>query len=781
MKGLKRFTCMLLVTAMVFSLVACGKSGDSGNKAADNGGAYITREVELPGKDIYLENFAVANDVVYFTYYDSNPYMVETEGSVESEETDQEPNSKTKLARVEADGSNYTEISYERKLDDIQGISVDDQGNIWLLEFSYAVSDSAADDSEEDAAAGDVRENGTQEYALVKIDADGKEQPSYTDLSAILSPGAEGEMASPQDMAIDKDGNIYLSVYFSGENSDKSCVCVLDSGGKELFELEVDYVDEFVRTAQGAICLPTYESFESEGFLVKEIDVSKKAWGKEYSIGSNYYYGIFSGTDYDFTLYDGSKLYGYDIKSEKTTTILDTLSAGVTDSYFDNVAALSEGRFIYISYDYESNGTSLMLLVPVDEELNANKTEITLACYYLDSALRSKIAKFNNDNEEYKISVTDYSTYSTVEDWNAGITKLNTEITAGNIPDIICSSEILPTQQYAKKGLLEDLYPYIDNDEELSRDSFLPNILRALETDGKLYEMASSFYLSSLVGNSDIVGTEMGWTFDELMAVSDSLAEGATLFGPYFTKSLLIEYIMYAISAQFVDWSAGKCSFDSANFIRLLELANTLPTEYEHGDEDEQVDEYTLLYEGRQVLSTVALTSPQMMQMYNKMFNGKANYIGFPVSEGVGTTISLGLSVGITTASKHKDAAWEFIRELFTEEYQSEIGFGIPTNKAGFDAAMKKSMEKELDDDGNEISTGGMAFGGGFTFEFYAATQEEVDQFTALIDSASGTTNYNPSLNEIITEETTAYFEGAQTAKRTAEIIQDRVTKYINE
>ena len=49
--------------------------------------------------------------------------------------------------------------------------------------------------------------------------------------------------------------------------------------------------------------------------------------------------------------------------------------------------------------------------------------------------MRDMVAKFNKTNTEYRMKVTDYSQYATNDDYTAGITKLNTEIIAGKVPD----------------------------------------------------------------------------------------------------------------------------------------------------------------------------------------------------------------------------------------------------------------------------------------------------------------------------------------------------------
>ena len=67
------------------------------------------------------------------------------------------------------------------------------------------------------------------------------------------------------------------------------------------------------------------------------------------------------------------------------------------------------------------------------------KTELTLACFWLNYDLRSQIVLFNKTNADYRIVVKDYAEYSSDGDPSAGLTKLNTEIISGNAPDLIAN------------------------------------------------------------------------------------------------------------------------------------------------------------------------------------------------------------------------------------------------------------------------------------------------------------------------------------------------------
>jgi primosomal protein N' len=92
-------------------------------------------------------------------------------------------------------------------------------------------------------------------------------------------------------------------------------------------------------------------------------------------------------------------------------------------------------------------------------------------------------------------------------------------------------------------------------------------------------------------------------------------------------------------------------------------------------------------------------------------------------------------------------------------------------------------QEYTVDEQGNRVpvSYGGMSMEGGMTVEFYAISQEEADQINALINSIEHIATNDDSLLNIINEEAAYYFSGEKTVDQVAEIIQSRMTIYINE
>lgn len=134
----------------------------------------------------------------------------------------------------------------------------------------------------------------------------------------------------------------------------------------------------------------------------------------------------------------------------------------MSSSYVYHLSAVSEKELYGVMADDMTGEEALMKFTKVDPKDVADKTVLTLACYYLDWEVRKYVVEFNKSNPDYRITITDYSQYDTDEDYTAGITKLNTDIVSGKMPDILLLNDNIPVESYAAKGLFEDLYFYID-------------------------------------------------------------------------------------------------------------------------------------------------------------------------------------------------------------------------------------------------------------------------------------------------------------------------------
>ena len=470
---------------------------------------------------------------------------------------------------------------------------------------------------------------------------------------------------------------------------------------------------------------------------------------------------------------------------------------------------LPDGRIATVettwASDFSSSTSELVLLSKVPASSLAQKTVLTLATQSLDYNIRSQIVKFNRTSPDFRIEVADYSEYNTEDDASAGLTKLNTEILAGNVPDIL-DLRGLNADQLGARGLLADLYPLLNGDSELSGHVF-DSVLKALESDGKLYRTASSFNLYAVTGAASVVGDTPGWTLKDFNAALQSMPEGCKPFADSITRSTILNACLNMEMGNLIDWNTGECHFDSTTFTDILEFAAMFPATSESSGfgfgfgfgGDNGPTEEERIAAGQQMLALSWLNSFDSFQTYNNMFGGDATYIGFPTSQGVGNALWFQDSgYAISAKCAYKDAAWQFLRLLFSKDYQSGVtAFGsFPTNKDLFQEKLTQAMTPEymkdengnylLDENGERIeqprnSGFGFGFGFGGGAEIYALTQEQGDEVMALVEGTDRIWNSDSAIMDTITAEAEAYFAGQKTAQEVAKLVQSKLTIYVNE
>ena len=367
----------------------------------------------------------------------------------------------------------------------------------------------------------------------------------------------------------------------------------------------------------------------------------------------------------------------------------------------------------------------------------------------------------------------------------------------------------MPYDSYAAKGLFADLYQLMDQDESFVRDNYLTNVMEALSTNGKLYRMCTSFYVTTLAGAASRVGNEPGWTMQEMMQALNA-AEGATLFANQ-TRETLQYQILSPMISQFIDSDTGRCSFDSQEFIDLITYIASAPesssngavgySEYSMGvretmamasnvgyynGESEYVSEETLLRTGKALLTNLYLSESRDLVYLKWRLNDTPTLIGYPTTEGNGGYIVPNTQLAISASSANLNACWDFMKFMLSEERQTrDDNYNFPMLRSAFEAYLDEGMHGYTwtDVDGVEHvepitfwdeSTGEPK-------EVDPLTRQEVDALNAYICSITRIQSYDNSLYEIITEELTNFFAGKKDAKTTVDVIQNRAQTYINE
>ena len=338
----------------------------------------------------------------------------------------------------------------------------------------------------------------------------------------------------------------------------------------------------------------------------------------------------------------------------------------------------------------------------------------------------------------------------------------------------------LPVRQYGRRGLLEDLLPYIRSDPDLGPEALMERVAEAAAQDGKLYQAFPSFTILTAAGRPELVGDRLRWTLADLAEAMKAMPEGGTALGAGREETL--ELLLPMLLDSFVDRDAGAASFDGEAFRALLEFCAACPAP-EDGESP-----YTRTQEGRQLLLPAELgTLEWEFILYPTAFGGKCSFVGYPREDGgAGSCFRLGDGVSMTAACRNKEAAWTFVRETFLPRYPTGTYFGsaYPINRADFDRMMAQAAAPELDENGQPAGAPSSFLilpDDSLTIPGRKPTREELEQFTALYDAVDQVYDPDEKLLSIVREGAGAYFAGDKSLADTVRLIQNRASLYLSE
>lgn len=410
---------------------------------------------------------------------------------------------------------------------------------------------------------------------------------------------------------------------------------------------------------------------------------------------------------------------------------------------------------------------------------------------------RSMVRSFNSRHQDVKVDLLEY----TDEHGRSAKDRLITEMLTGKIPDIIdlgkggYTTDNLPYPALVQKGYLEDLWPYIENDPELGREGVLEAPLKAAEVDGGLYAVFSKVKIWTLVGPESLVGDRKAWTLADLQEIYAAMPEGSTVLPYYVTKEQLFEMLSYRSIESYIDRDAGTCNFTGEKFKAALEFANSFPaafnmeTKPSSNSNEVALEAADRMLHGYQMLHQFTLNTPMDLQLFDACFGlgGKAVMIGFPMEDGsVGSGFDPTRTLGMSSACKNKEAAWLFLRELLLPKYKDmdalsqkrvpQLWEGIPVNRSDYDLLIKASASGKLTDAYHGMSVLGYP---GITY--HASPKSDIARFDDLVNSIELISLYDQTVYDIAHELAGAYFAGHKTLDEAAQLIQDRVSRYLDE
>lgn len=771
----------VLVFVSAVSFTACGKGKDKG-----------TDKEEKP-EYVYEADFKELGNLKMDSlsrscFNDGQIYMT---GSEIDYGKNYEINSlKNYLLQCSAEGNNIdkTEISGLKKNEYINTILLDDEKNLCLV---TSVQDYNRKENQNKS-----------QYYMMQVDKSGKTSGRIE----IKLDKKELDNFYLSDNAIFSDGK--LIVYFDK----KIYTFNKDGSADQTFELD-DYIESVFTANGGKTYVLSYKE-SAGGLCISEFDLKTGKTGEPAGLGNNSIYNITrvkEAANGNIYLSSNECLYEYDFKKRKAGIVFNWINVDIDGYSISDFVQMENGSFFVLNtiFDYSSissgDMSSEIEIATINKKKYSDtkqKEKLTLATVYLSMDIKREILKFNKMNDDYRIEVLDYSSYEDPDK------QMNLDISAGKIPDII-DVAYMPKELYIRKGFLADLYPLMDKDGEIKKEDIIDAVRTTIEHDGKLYYLPVLFRIHAFAGSKKLFGSMEGWSYEDMEKMYNAMPEGSS-FMYNMTSEWFVENMLNAQMENFINYDTKEVNLNSEEFVNMIEFSkNFKDNELDTSSDDSYImssgdiggdvtissndASYELIRKGNVLLKSMEMYDFSDIQINEKLYKDQGGYniISYPSSDKNNKVAisSSGNSFAISEKCENKEGAWKFLKRLYTYEFQKggvELS-GFPIRQDAMDKKMEYAMATKpyTDDDGTKVVpvTNYSYKFGDFKITLKPYTKEQMDIFRSVIGRIGleiDFVNYN-EISEIIKEETKAVYSGDKTAKEAADIIQSRVSIYVNE
>lgn len=460
----------------------------------------------------------------------------------------------------------------------------------------------------------------------------------------------------------------------------------------------------------------------------------------------------------------------WDKKSNTRTRLLELHGNGFNASTVsNNLLVNSQGELLICELD----GDIPCVFVLSEEELQ-KEDELRIA--YLtrlgSDALARPAKMFFQSNPELKLV---QEQCEKEEDREAARDRVFMELAAGRGPELMWVRE---EDMYVlqEKGLLMDMSELVQDD---IKEQIWPIVLQSGTVDGqlvgmKLYAQFDTIFVSDALWKGD------SWTLEDVLGIIESREDWDTAFmhewesiGPY---ELLSEVLLTDLDgSEFLDMEQGCCSFDSPEFIRLLEICKKYgQTEQERMTGEEQSGQ---LKEGNSVAWVGCMAGIPAFSSSMNMFGEGAHIVGFPTREGGKNYIMADNAYLVVNANaKHLEEIKGLLAYLLSydkqfEESDESVRMDVVRDSVVYNEFEEKYVLK-LSAKENVI----------MHIELKPDGTSWMEEYLAFVESCEPAPRwrYTP-VGMILSEELQPYFAGDKSAQEVVNIIQSRVSLYLAE
>ncbi len=364
--------------------------------------------------------------------------------------------------------------------------------------------------------------------------------------------------------------------------------------------------------------------------------------------------------------------------------------------------------------------------------------------------------------------------------------------------------------QICRRGLYEDLVPYLKKDGAVRLDDLMDNVKRIYgDGRGGIWGLSRGFTLSTGVTSADRTPElcEKGYmTLSDVLECVENLPEGVSLCRGWETekRDMLLSFLTHEKGyLAFVDTEAGTADFADPLFLRFLDALKAA---------ENAKDSAVAVYYGEPV---EAVRRGEILLNVNSYWSDPGSYaqnvlafgteeiaaVGYPSpypKRGAGTrTECVGNAYVILKSSARPDLAWEIIRGII-DSYHFHDPDGFSEGSAFFPVLRSRFREinKIMENRVWRIGSDGRIYeakteealekklsGSAAEGNLFRYTAEEGEKLMVLCEEAGLPLTLTPyeEIGEIVTEEIGSFLGGVGSAEDCAAKIQSRVSIWLSE
>lgn len=578
---------------------------------------------------------------------------------------------------------------------------------------------------------------------------------------------------------------------------------------------ENKYPGEMALVDSNTLRTTSWDWSGSEGKIeIIDYIFSKNEFKTVDSISANH--SVQLSADGDVYVNDYNVVSKYDLEKKELIPLLDFINSDVNSDKLGGFYPVGNDEFYAFEYDNNYEDRTLLHMTPAAKGEVIEKYVITLAANTLDSQLKSMIIDFNRSSKDHRITVKVYG-------WEEKDTEqFDLDLLSGDTPDIVCIDSTLSLSKYASKGILADLGELLDNDEEINRDTLLPNVVEACESNGKIYSLPVTFAMRSMVMKKSLVGDRKSLSYADIKELMK--AYPGSVYLREIDHEMLMRDFLPVVLEEFIDYDNGKSNFSDGTFAGFLEFAKAFPAKinfedyYVDFDESDWQDYENAFKENRVLANTAYISAFEEYNWIEEQFGEEITYIGYPTSKNEPHALTFNVQFAIGSDSVYKKEAWDFMKMLLGKEYQTEYIWSFPVNKEAFYEQKEKvitriksqyekdQMEEDYIDDDMVVMPRKEIVGEELIIEedavdlikpaplpeFPAEENEnseeklarELARIEMVAEIASTTTRVtrnNDPVIDIISSDVGAFFDSKKSVEETCKTIESRVNLYLAE